>query len=76
MSQRFKHLENNILQANLKLLIENNEMIIINTETQRNSFSDIQLIDKKGTHEITGTQKDFYNKIKFQIMMKLMTMDH
>ena len=68
MSQRFKHLENNILQANLKLLIENNEMIIINTETQKkfSFFSDIpNLIDKKGTHEITGTQKDFYNKIKF-----------
>ena len=38
MSQRFKYLENNILEPNLKLVIENEISSIINADTKKKIF--------------------------------------
>ena len=68
MSQRFKYLENNILEPNLKFMIENKTSSIIDTDTKKkfSFFSDIpDLIGDIDTHEITEKQKNFYNDIKF-----------
>ena len=68
MSQRFKYLENNILEPNLKLIIENGTSTIIDTNTKKkfSFFSDVpDLIEDVDSHEITEKQKNFYNDIKF-----------
>ena len=68
MSQRYKYLENNILSSNIKFVTENKSPTIINSETKKkfSFFSDIpDLIDDTKAHDITKTQKDFYNEIKF-----------
>ena len=79
MSQRFKYLENNILEPNLKLVIENEISSIINADTKKkfSFFSDVpDLIGDVDTHEITEKQKIFIMILNFQIMMILMTMVH
>ncbi len=68
MSERYRHLENNILDTNLKYLNENDKSFFINQETQEKAsfFSDIpNLLYNSDSHNITETQKNFYNDIKF-----------